>query len=331
MATAPTQAASSSCSTAQVVRARHTEGSRPGARTDPHRLALVIEGGSSRSAYSSGMVVAIERLGLREVFDAVYGVSGGALNGAWLLCGRAGRVMDTWWNPAIMRRIIAPSRALRGRPVLDTDFLVNTVYTQLVPMDFAAILASPVSFHPVATDLETGRAVDLAELIHDEASLRLALRASTGMPVLAGPPIELAGRRFADGGLAQLVPLGTALAQGATHVVALRTRRPGELPRPPGRVERHLVSRYLHRHAGPAALGAWHGRYAAVLAEEHLLATHPGVVQIRPPAHGPSVTATSTRAGQLRATVALGEHAAEIQLRSWLDSHSPSARSRRQH
>ncbi len=303
-----------------VVRTRHTEGSRPGARTDPYRLALVIEGGSSRSAYSSGMVVAVERLGLRDVFDAVYGVSGGALNGAWLLCGRAGRVMDTWWNPAIMRRIIAPGRALRGRPVLDTDFLVNTVYTDLVPMDFPAILASPVSFHPIATDVETGQAVDLAPLIHDEPTLRLALRASTGMPVLAGPPIELGGRRFADGGLAELVPLGTALAQGATHVVALRTRRPGELPRPPGRLERHLVSRYLHRYAAgsPAALRAWHGRYAAVLTEEHLLATHPTVVQIRPPADGPTVSATSTRAGRLRATVALGEHAAEHELRAWL-------------
>ena len=283
-------------------------------------MALVIEGGSSRSAYSSGMVVAVERLGLRDVFDDVYGVSGGALNAAWLLCGRAGQVMDTWWNPAIMRRIIAPSRALRGRPVLDTDFLVNTVYTQLVPMDFAAILASPVGFHPIATDVQTGQAVDLAADIVDETTLRLALRASTGMPVLSGPPIPLGGRRLADGGLAELVPIGTALAQGATHVVALRTRRPGELPRPPSRIERHLVSRYLHRYAAgsPAALGAWHGRYAAVLAEERLLATHPGVVQIRPPAHGPTIAGTSRRAGQLQATVVLGEQAAEAVLARWL-------------
>ena len=69
----PGTAGSRDWTTQRLVRARHTEGSRPGQRTDPCRLALLIEGGSSRSAYSSGMVVAIERLGLREVFDDVYG------------------------------------------------------------------------------------------------------------------------------------------------------------------------------------------------------------------------------------------------------------------
>ncbi|WP_416382280.1 hypothetical protein [Nocardia transvalensis] len=35
------------------------------------------------------MVMALEELGLLACFDAVYGSSAGALNGAWLLCGRA--------------------------------------------------------------------------------------------------------------------------------------------------------------------------------------------------------------------------------------------------
>ncbi len=153
--------------------------------------------------------------------------------------------------------------------------------------------------------------------IHDERSLRLALRASAGMPVLSGPPIELGGRRFIDGGVAELVPLRTAFEQGATHVVALRTRRHGELPRPPMRLERHIVSRYLHAHA-PGAVGAWHGRYAAAQAEERLLAEHPTVVQVRPAADGPRVLRTSRSAARLRATVALGEQAAEQLLGAWL-------------
>ncbi len=300
-----------------LVRTRHTEGSRPGQRRDPCRLALLVEGGSSRSAYSSGMVVAIEDLDLTAVFDAVYGVSGGALNGAWLLCGRAGQVMDTWWNREVMRGVIAPRRALRGRPVIDTDYLVNTVYVDLVPMDFAAILGNSITFHPIATDAETGEAIDLAPLVHDEATLRLALRASTGIPLLAGPPVQLAGRRFMDGGLAEMVPLRTALAQGATHAVVLRTRRPGEDLRAPGSIQFQIVRRFLKRHA-PGAIPAWRNRYAVAQAEEAQLAAHPNVRQIRPPAHGPTVPGTSRGARRLKATVDLGRESAHSTLTRWL-------------
>lgn len=308
----------------RLVRARHTDDSRPGERRDPCRLALLIEGGSSRSAYSSGMVVAVEELGLATVFDAVYGVSGGALNGAWLLCGRAGQVMDTWWNREVMRGVIAPRRALRGRPVVDTDFLVNTVYVDIVPMGFGAILANPITFHPIATDTSTGEPVDLAPFIHDEVTLRSALRASTGMPVLAGPPVPLAGREFIDGGLAEMVPVRTALAQGATHAVVLRTRRPGEELGPPNAVETHLVRRYLHRHA-PGAIAAWHNRYAVAQDEETLLATHPQVRQIRPPVHGPTVLGTSRGARRLKTTVDLGRESALAALTAWLaDADDPA-------
>ncbi len=57
---------------------RRAAGSTPGTRSDPHRLALVIEGGGSRAAYSTGMIGAIHDLGLTDCFDAVYGSSAGA-------------------------------------------------------------------------------------------------------------------------------------------------------------------------------------------------------------------------------------------------------------
>jgi hypothetical protein len=66
----------------QLMRDRMRQGSTPGQRSDDARLVLLIEGGSSRGAYSSGMTVAIERLGLLPTFDAVYGSSMGALNAA---------------------------------------------------------------------------------------------------------------------------------------------------------------------------------------------------------------------------------------------------------
>src|SRR6476646_7788676 len=131
---------------------RRATGSTPGSRTDPHRLVLVIEGGGSRAAYSTGMIGAVHELGLTGCFDAVYGSSAGALNGAWLLCGRAPEAMVGWPAPGVMRRVMSTRRALRGRPVVDLDYLINVLYTDLLPIDFAAVLANPVTLHPLGTD-----------------------------------------------------------------------------------------------------------------------------------------------------------------------------------
>jgi predicted acylesterase/phospholipase RssA len=88
----------------QLLRDRKQEESSPGHRRDDARLVLLIRGVSSRDAYSSGMTIAIEQMGLLPMFDAVYGSSAGALNAAWLLCGRAESTQHAWWNPTVMRR-----------------------------------------------------------------------------------------------------------------------------------------------------------------------------------------------------------------------------------
>jgi predicted acylesterase/phospholipase RssA len=81
------------------------------------------------------MTVAIERLGLLPMFDAVYGSSAGALNAAWLLCGRAESTMHAWWDPLIMRTTINPRRALRRQPVVDTRFLGSAACGSAAPSD----------------------------------------------------------------------------------------------------------------------------------------------------------------------------------------------------
>ncbi|GAA1517960.1 patatin-like phospholipase family protein [Nocardioides humi] len=61
---------------------RRASGSGPGQRSDGLRIALAIEGGGNRAAYSAGMALALDEAGLTRAFDDVYGTSGGALNAA---------------------------------------------------------------------------------------------------------------------------------------------------------------------------------------------------------------------------------------------------------
>lgn len=297
-----------------LLRERKRQQSLPGQRNDDARLVLLVEGGSSRGVYSSGMTVAIERLGLLPLFDAVYGSSAGSLNAAWLLCGRADRSKHAWWDPAVMRTTINPRRAFGRRPVVDTRHLVHTIYTEVHPMGFQEILDNPVEFHPMATDGLTGEAADLHGYVRDQLSLQTALRASAAMPFLAGDPVQIDGRPYVDAGLSETIPVGTAIAQGATHVVALRTRREDEsVGMPPSRGERFVLSRWFARHA-PGVVANWLRREEIRAEDEELLATHPACLQIRPPLGSAVIGRTERRARVMQDALDVGVEAVMRQL-----------------
>jgi len=259
----------------RVLGERARAGSRPGERRDGFRVALAIEGGGMRGTISAGMALALDELGLVSAFDAVYGASAGAITGAWLLSRPQGLL--GWTEPAYARAFIRRSALLRGRPVADIRALIEELYQTTFPMDFAAVLASPVEFHPLATDAATGQSTDLRPLCGTPADLRLALRASAALPLLAGPPVQLDGRRFYDAGLSESVPYRTALAQGATHVLVLRSRRgPIAVPedgRGPARSAR-VIARTALRRETPALRAAFLGRDARLAADDRRLAEY---------------------------------------------------------
>jgi predicted patatin/cPLA2 family phospholipase len=249
------------------------------------RVALAIEGGGMRGTISAGMALALDELGLVSAFDAVYGASAGAITGAWLLSRPQGLL--GWTEPAYARAFIRRSALLRGRPVADIRALIEELYQTTFPMDFAAVLASPVEFHPLATDAATGQSADLRPLCGTPADLRLALRASAALPLLAGPAVQFHGRRFYDAGLSESVPYRTALAQGATHVLVLRSRRgPIAVPedgRVPARSAR-VIARTALRRETPALRAAFLGRDARLAADDRRLAEYQSAPPPEPPA-----------------------------------------------
>lgn len=305
-----------------LIARRHRAGTPAGEHRDGARLALAIEGGAARGAYSHGMAMGLEELGILRCFDAVYGASAGALNGAWLLCGRAIRA-ERAWHSDVVRRVISPLRALRGGRVVDTRYLVHTVYERVVPMDFAAILDNPVTFHPIGTDITDGSAVDLRPHITDVASLQRALRATTCMPVLAGRPVTMAGRPYVDAGLSESVPIRTARAQGATHIVVLRTKRADEKPSSPSAFERRVVGRALGRYGRPLA-ESWSVRSAQFAADEQPTAADPTILQIRPPLGAPTVGRVARDPALLLQALDVGRRATVAALGRHLDPPNQS-------
>ncbi|MFN8635420.1 MAG: patatin-like phospholipase family protein [Chloroflexota bacterium] len=242
----------------QVLRDRARSGSRPGARRDPYRVALVVEGGAMRGVVSGGMVAGLEALGLRDAFDVVYGSSAGACAGAYFVAGQARHGARLYYEVVNTRRFINPLRGLQGRAIIDLDYLFDDVLTERLPLDFAAVQRSGIDLVVLASHLdgETGQSngngrvngsVQHVEAVRfssfqDAADLIGALHASSRLPVVGGDPFTYRGQRFWDAAITQPIPVHAALADGCTHVLVLLTLPRNTRPRQMGLLDRLLVA-----------------------------------------------------------------------------------------
>jgi predicted patatin/cPLA2 family phospholipase len=273
------------------------------------------------------MALAIDKLGLLHVFDDVYGSSAGALNAAWLISGAAQTGISTWSDPALRTASTGRGNLLRGKPIVDSSFLTDVVYEKLAPMPFDEILASPVAFHPLATDADDGASTDLSPAIEDRRTLKLALRATTALPLLSGRPIELAGSRYFDAGVAESIPYRTAEEQGATHILVLRSRRLGEVESSNGGRSGRMIARYLSRYSDELA-AAFLDRADRLTRDDEELdkaetdpEAHPAILSIRPPAGTPPIARLEKDQARVLAGLDAGEEiASEILSRPWMPS-----------
>lgn len=298
----------------RTIRQRIAAGSKPGQRADDHHVVLGVEGGGNRGVVPGGMVLELAQRGLLPAFDAVYGSSSGALTGAWLLSSDIAKGLEAWTDPDSYARSTRLWNPLRGRPIFDLRWLIEQYYDRTLELDAEYVLANPISLHPLATDAATGEPADLAPFIHDKTSLHTAMRASSAVPLLAGDPVELAGRRYLDAGLAESIPLDTPIAAGATHLLVLASRKDGDYTNDPAAV-RWLTGRWLRR-AAPGAREAFlerNGRASAVA--ERLTrynqddSAEPAVLTVRPAVDSPHVSRRETDAAVMRTAAAAGRAA----------------------
>ena len=208
----------------QAVLERARQGSRPGFRDDDHLVCLAVEGGGMRGAVSAGMCVVLEAAGLVSVFDRVYGVSAGALNGCALATGQAA-LSATYYQDAARRRVVNRMRPLLRRPVIDFDLLFDDVIGARKPLSSEALASGP-EFRALATSLDT-LSLRVLKGFSDINEAMDAVRASGSLPGLGGRPPVFRGERMTDGGLIEPIPFDSAIAEGATHVLVLRSRPAG--------------------------------------------------------------------------------------------------------
>ena len=293
-----------------LLRARAARGS-----TAPHddgaRIALAVEGGAMRGVVSAGMVAGLEALGLTDAFDAVFGSSAGALNGAYFLAGQAAFGATIYSEDINNRAFIDLRRPLRGRPIVDLDYLIHEVAGRRKRLRTERVLSSHTPLHVLATDVETAQPVALTGFADGRALLD-ALQAGAQMPVIAGDPIAYAGRRYLDASLTEPIPVASAEAAGFTHILTLLTR-PDERDRRLSWFDRLYVLPRLRAMSSGLAERYQHrfSRYRATLDALRAGRGPAGravTVTVRPT--GPSISKLERRADVLTAGAESGRQAA---------------------
>ena len=215
-------------SVVRVLLERRAAGSRPGARRDEHRVALVIGGGGMRGSYVAGMLHALERAGLQPAFDEVYGSSSGAISAAAFLTGDAAGCAACYPEDLCTRAFIDMRRLGSGRPVVALQLLLDEVLSHRKPMAWEMLGSTPAPLRVVATDTADLSAQTLTGM-SSVADWRVVLQASASIPLLAGPPVTWDGRRWVDGSVGEPLAIERALRGGATHVLVMLCRGTDDL------------------------------------------------------------------------------------------------------
>ncbi|MEQ4206548.1 patatin-like phospholipase family protein [Actinopolymorpha sp. B9G3] len=218
----------------RVLDARRSRKDRPGRREDPHKVGLAIQGGGMRGVISGAMLTALDDLGLHDTFDAIYGSSSGALNGAYSYAGDSWRQLPIYWDDLTTGHFIDLRRGFSGN-IVDLDYAFDEVVGKLRPLDADAVLRSEIPLHVAISLVDEIRTHTVSSFSSAE-DLRLALRASAWLPVAVRGTAEFHGQRAIDGAILTTHPVRLAEDDGCTHILSLSTR-----PLGPGRVTPSLV------------------------------------------------------------------------------------------
>ena len=195
------------------------------------RTAIVLGGGGVLGATQVGMLRALLESGFRP--DLVVGTSVGALNGAAIAADPTPAsvtvLADLWASLAqagmFTENVLARASTLaKYRTHVYSPAPLRKLLAAHVPGTFAELA---VEFQCVAASIEKAGAHWFSK-----GNLTDAVMASCAVPGLL-PPVFIDGEHFLDGGLVHSIPVGRALALGATEIYVLHVGRIDQPLKPP--------------------------------------------------------------------------------------------------
>ncbi len=153
-------------------------------------------------------------------FDLCVGVSAGALNIAAYLADMQGRNYTVYTDYSLRPEFISVRRFLTGGHLMDLDWMWEITIREL-RLDLDTILNARSQYSIGLTRVSDGTAVYRQPI---RKNLEQMLKASSAIPPFYRGFVQLNGEEYADGGLADPIPVREAYRRGATRILVLRSR-----------------------------------------------------------------------------------------------------------
>lgn len=215
-------------------------------------IALVLEGGGMRGAYTAGVLdLFLEK---QLFFKDIIAVSAGACTATSYIAGQFGRNLQIFKEYSHDKRYLSIENLVKTGSAFGIDFIFKTIPDQLIPFDYDAYLASPMKMTVVCTDLATGKPYYV--MINDIKEQIDYIIASSSLP-LVSRPVKIKNKTLLDGGVADPIPIHYAETKSDMQVIVL-TRNAGY--RKTRKMSNRLASKTFIRHK----------RFAKALSMRHI-------------------------------------------------------------
>lgn len=183
------------------------------------KVGLVLEGGAMRGMYTAGVLDIF--LDNEIKVDGIIAVSAGALFGANYVSKQRGRTIRYNKRFAKDKRYMGMKSLLTTGNIINKDFSYYEVPYKLDIFDQETFSKSNIDFYATITNVESGKAEYVK--IKDVFKQMEVLRATSSMPFVS-EMIDLNGKKYLDGGIADSIPIEECIKQGYDKIIVILTR-----------------------------------------------------------------------------------------------------------
>ena len=206
---------------------------------------LVLEGGSFRPIFSSGVMDAL--LDANIMFPYCIGVSAGITDGFSYISKQHGRNLKILRDYRHDKRYLGARNLLTSKSIFGLEFVFEEIPNKLIPFDWETFLQYEGTFLVGVTNAKTGQIEYLNGKDLDKKNTMV--KATCAIP-LAFPPISWQGQEYYDGGICDSIPVKKALADGNDKLLIILTRPVGYVKTcgKSNRIAANMVEPLLNRH-----------------------------------------------------------------------------------
>lgn len=188
------------------------------------KATLVLEGGATRGVFTSGV---LDYLMEKDLYMShVIGVSAGSCNGVDYVSKQIGRTKECMiYDDDEFDYYFGVRKFVKEKSVLNMDLIFDRFPNEIYPFDYDTYFQSEIKTEWVVTNCETGKPEYMDDKKEKEKLMKIC-RASCSMPLLS-PIVKIGGTPYLDGGLADSIPLKSAITYGNKKIVIISTKDRG--------------------------------------------------------------------------------------------------------